>query len=83
MKRSQEGRVEELSRKVGGRYKLTALVQKQTREYYTAGRAFMPSVRNLNELFELILDQIEAEQITLVLPEPPAQAAGGEEPEKP
>ena len=69
MTKSQEQRVEELSRNVGGRFKLTALVQKRIREYHLAGRAFMPSVRNLNELFDLILDQVEAEQIRLVLQE--------------
>ena len=62
---SQEQRVEELSKKVGGRFKLSALVQKQLRDYHLAGRAFMPKVRNLDELFELVLDQIENGEIQL------------------
>jgi hypothetical protein len=68
MKQSEEGRVEELSRLVGGRFKLTTLIQKQAREYYVGGRTFMPSVRNFDELFNYILDEIEQKRITLVLP---------------
>jgi fumarylacetoacetate (FAA) hydrolase family protein len=77
MKRSEEGRVEELSRLVGGRFRLTALIQKQARDYYAGGRAFMPSVRNFDELFNYILDEIEQGKITLMLPgetEPAAPA---------
>ena len=69
MKRSEEGRVEELSKKVGGRFKLTTLLQKQAQEYYMGGRAFMPNVRNLDELFNYILDEIEDGKIELLLPE--------------
>ncbi|MHC4481168.1 MAG: DNA-directed RNA polymerase subunit omega [Planctomycetota bacterium] len=68
MKQSEEGRVEELSRALGGRFKLTALIQKQAREYYMGGRAFMPSVRNFDELFNYILDEIEQGKIGLLLP---------------
>ncbi len=68
MEKSEEGRVEELSRQVGGRFKLTVLVQKQAREYYRGGRAFMPNVRNLDELFNYILDEIEEGKISLTLP---------------
>ena len=68
MKQSEEGRVEELSRLVGGRFRLTALIQKQAREYYVGGRTFMPSVRNFDELFNYILDEIEQKKITLMLP---------------
>ena len=86
MKRSEEGRVEELSKLVGGRFKLTALIQrrmieltvliqKQAQEYYAAGRTFMPSVRNFDELFNYILDEIEDGKIELQLREP------GEKPE--
>jgi len=60
--------VEELSRKVGGRFKLTALIQKQARNYYRGGRAFMPNVRNLDELFNYILDEIEEGKIGLLMP---------------
>jgi hypothetical protein len=67
MHRSQEGRVEELSRLVGGRFKLTTLIQKQAREYYRGGRAFMPSVRNMDELFNFILSEIEEGKIALEL----------------
>lgn len=69
MKRDGEDRVESLSKKVGGRFKLTSLVQKQARDYYAGGRAFMPSVRNLDELFNYILDEIEEGKIALKLPE--------------
>ena len=84
MKQSQEGRVEELSRLVGGRFKLTALIQKQAREYYAAGRAFMPSVRNFNELFNYILDEIEQGKIALELPAaaPPRELEAKEESRK-
>lgn len=68
MERSQEGRVEELSAQVGGRFKLTALIQKQMREYVRGGGAFMPSVRNVHELVNYILDEIEGQQIQLRLP---------------
>jgi len=68
MKQSEEGRVEELSRMVGGRFKLTALIQKQARDYYVGGRTFMPSVRNFDELFNYILDEIEQKKISLMLP---------------
>ncbi len=78
MERSQEHRVEELSKKVGGRFKLTSLVQKQMREYHLAGRAFMPDVANINELFDYILNQVENDEIQLRLPE---QAAPKELPE--
>ncbi|MCK4283243.1 MAG: DNA-directed RNA polymerase subunit omega [Candidatus Brocadiae bacterium] len=69
MKRDGEDRVEDLSKKVGGRFKLTSLLQKQARDYYAGGRAFMPSVRNLDELFNYILDEIEEGKIALRLPE--------------
>jgi len=74
MKRSEEGRVEELSKLVGGRFKLTVLIQKQAQEYYSAGRTFMPSVRNFDELFNYILDEIEDGTIHLELAEPRAEA---------
>jgi hypothetical protein len=73
MRRSQEGRVEELSRRLGGRFKLTTLIQKQARGYYLGGRAFMPDVRNLDELFAHILDQIDDGKISLQLRELPAE----------
>jgi len=69
MKKTEEGRVAELAEKVGGRFKLAALIQKQARDYYAGGRAFMPSVKNLDELFNYILDEIEQGRITLELPE--------------
>jgi hypothetical protein len=69
MERSQEQRVEELGRRVGGRFRLTVLLQKQIRDYHLAGRAFMPNVRNFNELVEYVLDQVERDEIQLLLPE--------------
>ncbi len=68
MNESEEGRVEELSRRVGGRFKLTALIQKQAREYYRGGRAFMPNVRNFDELFRYILDEVQEGRIELLMP---------------
>jgi len=67
MKQSQEGRIEDLSKQVGGRFRLTTLIQKQARDYYLGGRAFMPSVRNLDELFSYILNEIEQGKISLVV----------------
>ena len=69
MKKTEEGRIAELAEKVGGRFKLATLLQKQARDYYAGGRAFMPSVKNLDELFNYILDEIEQGKITLELPE--------------
>ncbi len=69
MRVSQEGRVEELSEKAGGRFKLTTLIQKQMRDYVRAGRTFMPDVKNVNELFNYILDEFEEGKIQLSLPE--------------
>ncbi len=80
MRQNEEGRVEELSKLVGGRFKLTALIQKQAREYYMGGRTFMPSVRNFDELFNFVLDEIEEGKIELLLPAPP-EAEEAEEPE--
>jgi hypothetical protein len=68
MSSTEEGRIEELSKKVGGRFRLTALVQKQAREYVRGGGAFMPRVRNLDELFRYILDEVEQGRIRLLLP---------------
>lgn len=79
--RSEEGRVEELSRAVGGRFKLTTLIQKQARQYYEGGRAFMPSVRNFDDLFNYILDEIEQGKIDLVLPGEMEEAGLAELPE--
>jgi hypothetical protein len=69
MRRKKEHKVEELSRQVGGRFKLTALVQKRIRNYHVTGRTFMPNVKNLDELFDLVLDQVENGQIELAYPE--------------
>ena len=76
--------VEELSEKLGGRFKLTALVQKQVRNYYVTGRTFMPNVKNLHELFLLVLDQVENDEIALSLPgeeTPQLKQLGGSEAE--
>ncbi|MHC4480116.1 MAG: DNA-directed RNA polymerase subunit omega [Planctomycetota bacterium] len=79
MKRSEEGRVEELSKQVGGRFRLTTLIQKQAREYYMGGRAFMPSVRNFDELFNYILNEIEEGKIDLLLPGEDEEAEAAEQ----
>jgi len=68
MDRSMEGRVEEVSKQVGGRFKLTALIQKQIKEYVKGGRAFMPSVRNTHELVNYVLNDIEEGNLELILP---------------
>jgi hypothetical protein len=70
MKKKTAGqKVEELSHMLGGRFRLTSLVQKRVRDYHMAGRAFMPRVKNLDELFELVLQQVEEGEIRLRLPE--------------
>ena len=66
---AEEEKVEMLSQKVGGRFRLTALVQKQIAHYIEGGRTFMPDVRNLDELFRYVLDEIDEDQIQLNLPE--------------
>ena len=77
-KASQEQRVEELSRQVGGRFALTSLVQKQMRDYVLGGRTFMPDVAGINELFNYILDEVEDKRIELAPPEQPAELPEGE-----
>ena len=71
--KSKEARVEELSKKVGGRFKLTALIQKQVVQYVKGGQTFMPNVKNLDELFDYVLDEIEEGKIQLLLPEVPSE----------
>ena len=68
MRKSAEVRVEELSRRLGGRFRLTTLIEKQAQQYVRGGRAFMPSVRNLHELFEYILNEVDEGRIGLLLP---------------
>jgi len=85
MRRSIEGRVEKLSELVGGRFHLTALMQKQAREYVRGGRAFMPNVRNMADLFNYIMDEVEEGKIELLLPQEAEQQPeedGQEEPEE-
>ncbi|MFO8006221.1 MAG: hypothetical protein R6V05_00640 [Candidatus Brocadiia bacterium] len=81
MRKSPEARVEDLSKRLGGRFKLTTLVEKQAKQYVRGGRAFMPSVRNLHELFEFILDEVDEGRIGLLLPgeEEELDAGAGED----
>jgi len=65
---TEEEKVEMLSSKVGGRFRLTALVQKQMAQYIKGGRTFMPDVRNLDELFRYVLDEIDEDKVQLKLP---------------
>ncbi len=74
MKTKRDQRIEDLSRMVGGRFKLTTLIVKRMREYYLGGRTFMPRVRHHDELFDMVLDQIENESIVLRLPDEPSKA---------
>jgi hypothetical protein len=74
MAKSQEGRVEDIGRELGGRFKLTSLLQKQLREYVKGGRAFMPSVRNTHELVSHILDDVEAGNLDLDMHDGPPAA---------
>lgn len=67
-KEAEEEKVEMLSRKVGGRFRLTSLVQKQMAQYIKGGRTFMPDVRNLDELFRYVLDEIDEDKVRLKLP---------------
>ena len=68
MDKSNEERVEELSKKLGGRFRLTVLVQKQMAQYIKGGRTFMPDVKNLDELFGYVLNEIEEGNVRLNLP---------------
>lgn len=68
MRGSAKARVDELSRRLGGRFRLTTLIEKQAEQYVRGGRAFMPSVRNLHELFGYILSEIDEGRIGLLLP---------------
>ncbi len=81
MAKSQEGRVEEIGRELGGRFKLTSLLQKQLREYVKGGRAFMPSVKNTHELVSFILDDVEAGNLKLDMHDGPPAAEDGDAPE--
>ena len=69
MNPSEESHIEELTKRAGGRFKLTTLLLKQARDYYAGGRAFMPSVRNLDELFNYILDEIREGKVALESPQ--------------
>jgi len=69
MRKSKEQLVEELSSEVGGRYKLTVLVQKKMADYVKGGRTFMPEVRNLDELFFHVLQEVEEGRIQLEMPD--------------
>jgi len=68
MKRNQAQRIEDLSGRLGGRFRLTTLIIKRMREYYTGGRTFMPKLRSHEELFDFVLDQIERGDIVLKKP---------------
>lgn len=69
MRKSKEQLVEELSSQVGGRYKLTVLVQKKMADYVKGGRTFMPDVRNLDELFIHVLQEVQDGRIQLTMPD--------------
>lgn len=69
MKETEEARVERISGIVGGRFRLTTLVQKRMRDFHKMGRAFMPTVRNFDELFNVVLDEVEQRKLELILPE--------------
>lgn len=69
VRKSKEQQVEELSEKLGGRFRLTVLVQKKMADYVKGGRTFMPDVKNMDELFQYVLGEIEEGRIGLKPPE--------------
>ena len=78
MKETYPSRIERLSSELGGRFKLTVMIQKRFQEVLRGGRAFAPS-ENTDVLFQLILDEIEHGRLALAdpgeIPEPEEQPA--------
>ena len=67
MKETEEARVERISGMVGGRFRLTTMVEKRMKDFHKMGRAFMPTVRSFDELFNIVLDELESGKYELIL----------------
>jgi len=61
-----DARLERLTRRVGGRFKLAALVQKRMQELVSADHGFGEA--KVDNLFERVLHEIEEGRIQLELP---------------
>jgi DNA-directed RNA polymerase subunit K/omega len=66
-------RLERLTDLCGGRFRLTALIQKRLQELILNSPRLGET--DTQELFETVLNEIESGKITLVLPEPKAATA--------
>lgn len=76
----EEARIEKLSKMVGGRFKLAALVQKRMKELVHSSTGFGEPV--VDGIFRRVLNEIEEGQIELHLPSPeesPESLPEGEE----
>lgn len=62
-----DARLERLTKVVGGRFRLTALVQKRMQEITTSAHAF--GEPNIDNMFERVLSEIESGRIKIELPE--------------
>ena len=63
MTKSQEQRVEELSRNVGGRFKLTALIQKRLVELMEGARPLIENAEGKTQM-EIVVQEILQDKIT-------------------
>lgn len=79
----EEARIEKLSKLVGGRFKLAALIQKRMKEIVYSSSGFGEPV--VEGIFRRVLNEIEEGQIELKLVSPESEespeslAEGGEE----
>ena len=62
----EEARIEKLSRMVGGRFKLAALIQKRMQQLVHGSTGFGEPV--IDGIFRRVLAEIEEGQVTLKLP---------------
>jgi DNA-directed RNA polymerase subunit omega len=69
-KASQEQRVEELSKKVGGRFKLTALIQRRWLELMRGARPLVDPTGKTP--MEIVIDEILQDKLSLGLAAPNA-----------
>ena len=69
-----EARLEKLAKMVGGRFKLTALVQKRMQEMVGSEHSF--GGPHVDKVFEQVLQEIEEGRIQLRTPEAPQALIG-------
>lgn len=75
-----EARLEKLTRMVGGRFKLTALVQKRMQELIGSEQGF--GTPDVDKVFERVLREVEEGRIALQPPEKPGALPEGQEEKK-